>query len=44
MFDKIKSISVAAANVTAKVAIIAAGVAAGTLAAAKITEIMKSDS
>lgn len=44
MFDKIKSISVATANVTAKVAIIAAGVAAGTLAAAKITQLLKSES
>lgn len=44
MFDALKNFSAAAAEVAAKVTVIATGVALGTLAAAKITEIMKSDS
>lgn len=44
MFDTLKSFSAAAAQVAAKVTVIATGVALGTLAAAKITEMMKSDS
>lgn len=43
MFDALKSFSAVAAEVAAKVTVIATGVAIGTLAAAKITEMLKSD-
>ena len=44
MFETLKSFSAAAAEVASKVAVIAAGVTIGTLAAAKIAEALKSDS
>lgn len=44
MFDTLKNITQATANVAAKVGVIAAGVALGTVAAAKIMEALKSES
>ena len=44
MFDTLKNISSCAAQVAGKVAVIAAGVTLGTLAAAKIAEALKSES
>ena len=44
MFDTLKNISACAAQVAGKVAVIAAGVTIGTLAAAKIAEALKSES